>query len=144
MKLFVGAKGLVVREGKLLLLREASTYLEGTETGRWDFPGGRIEVGEPVRDGLVREIREESGLTVRSGRLLGVFDGFPEILGEPSHVVRIYFLCRADSPEICLSRDHDAFAWVDPDESDEYDLVGDLREVIEEYCANGPREPGAF
>lgn len=135
MKLFVGAKGLVVYEGKLLFLRESGRYVEGTEKGRWDFPGGRIEVGEPVLSGLAREIREESGLEMRPEGILGVFDGFPAIGGERSHVVRVYFLCAADSAAVTLSEDHDAFAWVLPQDIDAYDLVGDLREVVAAYRA---------
>ena len=47
MQLFVGAKGLVSRlDGKVLIVRESTSYKEGTETGKWDVVGGRIEPEE--------------------------------------------------------------------------------------------------
>lgn len=133
MKLFVGAKGLIVREGKVLLLQESAQYQDGTERGKWDVPGGRIEAGETVREGLAREILEESGLEVQPGVLLGVFDGFPEIKGEKCHVVRVYFLCTADSGEVKLSDDHSEYCWVTPEEAIKMKLVDDIAEVLETY-----------
>lgn len=130
MKLFVGAKALVHFQGKVLLIRESSKYAEGTETGKWDVPGGRIEPEEKVREGLIREVHEECGLTVMPGELLGVYDGFPRIGDTDCHVVRIYFLCEAPSAEVTLSDDHDAFAWVDPTDLGNRILVSDLDELL--------------
>ena len=39
----------------------------------WTLPGGKLERGEPPADGLVREVREESGFDVEPGRLIGVY-----------------------------------------------------------------------
>lgn len=57
----------VVRDeqGRLLLVR--------TPARGWEFPGGQVEVGESLTQALEREVREESGLTVRTGRLLAVY-----------------------------------------------------------------------
>lgn len=130
MKLFVGAKALIIHKGKILLLRESSTYADGTEAGKWDVPGGRIESEEKVREGLVREVKEESGLTIEPGELLGVYDGFPKIGELQCHVVRIYFLCNVDTDEVVLSGDHDAYDWVDPNAIGNKVLVSDLSEMI--------------
>ena len=131
MQLFVGTKGLVTYRDTILLLRESSEYVDGTEYGRWDFPGGRIESSETLQEGLIREVAEESGLTVSTGKLLGAYDGFPVIKGEPCHIVRLYFACEAHTDEVVLSGDHDAYAWVTKEESKDYDLMDDLRETIE-------------
>ncbi|MEX0918102.1 MAG: NUDIX hydrolase [Candidatus Paceibacterota bacterium] len=131
MKLFVGAKGVVHHKGKVLLVRESSEYADGTGEGQWDMVGGRIEPEETVRDGLVREVREESGLTVTPGALLDVFDGFPEIRGEACHVVRLYFLCEASSADVVLSDDHDSYEWVDPGDIGEKVLMNDIREMLD-------------
>jgi 8-oxo-dGTP pyrophosphatase MutT (NUDIX family) len=53
MKLFVGAKGLLVNEGKILLLRESKEYIDGTKEGKRDVPGGKIEPEETVYEGLI-------------------------------------------------------------------------------------------
>lgn len=43
-----------------------------SETGRWTLPGGGVELAETVEEGVVREVREETGYDVRLDRLLGV------------------------------------------------------------------------
>ncbi len=54
--------------GRYLLVRRSHE----PEAGRWALPGGRVEPGETLAAALVREIREETGLTVRPGREVGV------------------------------------------------------------------------
>jgi 8-oxo-dGTP diphosphatase len=53
--------------GRLLLIKR------GHEPGKglWSIPGGRVEAGESDADALVREVREETGLIVTPGRLIG-------------------------------------------------------------------------
>ncbi len=131
MQLFVGTKAIVHYGGKILLLRESSEYIDGAEKGKWDMPGGRIESHEKLTEGLLREVKEESGLTIVAGKFMGVFDGFPRIRGEECHVVRIYFLCEAHTDEVILSSDHDAYDWVDPKNIGEKILVNDIKEMIE-------------
>ncbi|NLX49933.1 MAG: NUDIX domain-containing protein [Methanospirillum sp.] len=96
------------RRGRLLLLRrsEGSPY----NPGRWEFPGGRIERGEGVRDALVREVGEETGLAVGPGRLLGA--GNEE--RHEGRVVHLVMAVVASDGEVALSEEHDAFRWVTP------------------------------
>jgi mutator protein MutT len=56
--------------GRLLLIKRGHE----PEAGRWSLPGGRIEPGESDEQALVREVREETGLTVAAGRLIGSVD----------------------------------------------------------------------
>jgi 8-oxo-dGTP pyrophosphatase MutT (NUDIX family) len=58
----VSIKGVVVRDGKVLLLRN--------DRDEWELPGGRIEVGETPRECLAREIFEETRWRVEAGQLL--------------------------------------------------------------------------
>jgi 8-oxo-dGTP diphosphatase len=130
MKLFVGAKAIIVNEGKVLVLREAS-YDEGTNEGKWDVPGGRINPEEPILEGLKREVTEESGIQIETGEVLGVYENFPTIRGEACHVVRVYYQANPISPtEVVLSGDHDAFEWINPNETTNKLFVSDILEVI--------------
>jgi 8-oxo-dGTP diphosphatase len=64
--------GAIVRDGagRLLLIKRG----HDPEAGRWSLPGGRIEPGETDAQALVREMREETGLTVVPGPLLGAVE----------------------------------------------------------------------
>jgi ADP-ribose pyrophosphatase YjhB (NUDIX family) len=73
--------------GRVLLVR--SEVLEV----RWNLPGGGIDRGETLVEGLRREVREETGLEIEVGPLVAVFDEF-EILvtGKPIHAQRHFYL----------------------------------------------------
>ncbi len=53
-------------EGRILLQQRS-------DNGLWGLPGGSVEIGESVRDAIVREVKEETGLTVEVVRLIGVY-----------------------------------------------------------------------
>lgn len=59
--------GIIIKDGRVLL----SSQWDG-----WDFPGGGMDLGETIDETFVREIKEESGLDVKRGRLLHVTDAF--------------------------------------------------------------------
>jgi 8-oxo-dGTP diphosphatase len=61
----VGA--IAIRDGALLLIRRG----HAPSRGRWSLPGGRVEPGETPQQALVREMAEETGLTVEVGELVG-------------------------------------------------------------------------
>jgi len=85
MQLYVGVKAVIQHEGKIFIIREAA-YDEGTQTGKWDFPGGRIDPEETLHEGLAREVREEVGLVVTPGDVCFVQENFPVIKGDPCHM----------------------------------------------------------
>lgn len=129
----VAMKAIIVNgDGKVLLLREASTYEEGTNVGRYQFPGGRINPGEPFLDGLRREVKEETGLEVEVGEPIYVGEWFPVIRGVLNHIVATFFICRPLTTEVKLSEEHDDYKWVDAEEAAKLDAVepeNDVRDV---------------
>ena len=66
----VGVGGVVVDDGRALLIRRGSEPLRG----QWSIPGGMLELGETLQAGVARELREETGLEVRVLDLIEVFD----------------------------------------------------------------------
>ncbi len=81
-ELCVGA--VAVADDELLLVRRG----RGPGTGQWSVPGGRVEAGETIRDAVVREVAEETGLSVRCGELLG----WAERIGPEHHFVILDFV----------------------------------------------------
>ncbi len=54
----VGVGGVIVENGRVVLVRRANA----PRKGEWSIPGGMLELGETLRDGVAREIQEETGL----------------------------------------------------------------------------------
>lgn len=130
MKLMIGAKAVIVNNNKVLLLREA-VYDEGINAGKWDVPGGRIEPQESLFEGLIREVKEETGLVVRVGNVLGVYETFSSIKGEDCHIVRVYYAAYLETAEeVKLSADHDFYEWVSLEDIANKQLMSNLEELV--------------
>ena len=66
----VGVGGVVIENGRVLLVRRGTEPL----LGEWSIPGGLLECGETLAAGVERELREETGLTVRVVELIEALD----------------------------------------------------------------------
>src|SRR5579863_8414137 len=66
----VGVGGVVIENDRALLIRRGTEPL----LGEWSIPGGTLELGETLENGVARELLEETGLTVRVLGLIEVFD----------------------------------------------------------------------
>jgi ADP-ribose pyrophosphatase YjhB (NUDIX family) len=98
----VSVSGVVVDdEGRVLVIQRR-------DNGRWEPPGGVLEAGETIEDGVVREVREETGVEVEVQHLTGVYQNLPR------QVIALVFRCRpageAVAPETAESSQ---VRWVD-------------------------------
>jgi ADP-ribose pyrophosphatase YjhB (NUDIX family) len=66
----VGIGAIIIQDGRVLLVKRGHPPL----AGEWSIPGGVLELGETLRAAAVREVREETCLTVEPAELLGVYD----------------------------------------------------------------------
>ena len=127
----VGVGAVIVAGGRALLVRRASQPL----LGEWSVPGGMLELGETLRDGVRREALEETGLVVEPGEVLDIFDSiFADGDGRTQyHYVLIDYLCRPVSREARAGTDVCEVRWVS-----ETDLPAmKLRESIEQVVRKG-------
>ncbi len=125
----VGVGGVVVRDGRALLVRRGKPPLYG----RWVVPGGTVELGETLEEALVRELREETGLDVEPVEVLTVFDRIErDAAGVAYHYVIVDYLCRWLSGEAAAASDALDVAWVDPVEMPAYDVPPKAVEVVED------------
>jgi 8-oxo-dGTP diphosphatase len=124
----VGVGAIIVDGARVLLVKRAHPPLQA----QWSIPGGVLEVGEFVREAAVREAREETGLIVEPGELLGVYD---RILRDPEsrvqyHYVLIDFLCRPVGGELLAASDAAEVRWFTREELPALSLAEDTQDVI--------------
>ena len=116
---------LIQKDGKILLQNRVKTDGQG-----YAFPGGHIEVGESIVDAVVREVREETGLTIYNPALCGVKQ-FPLKDGKYENGRYLVFLFRADqfTGEV-TSSDEGEMRWIAKDELHNYNLVQDFDDML--------------
>ena len=106
----IGVGAVIVEGGRVLLVRRDTEPLRG----EWSVPGGMLELGEKLRDGVRREAMEETGVQVEPGEALDVFDSiFTDGLGRTQyHYVLIDYLCHPVSGEPRAGSDASDVRWV--------------------------------
>ena len=131
---------MVIENGRALLIRRGSEPLRG----QWSIPGGTLELGESLQEGVARELREETGLQVRVLELIEVFDRiFPanenhERAGETRprfHFVIVDYLCERISGEACAGSDVTDVAFACEEELERYELTEAATRVLKKAFA---------
>lgn len=106
------------KSGRLLLIRRA----HDPARGKWSLPGGRVEQGESDLQAVIRELREETGLTVLPGTLAGtVIRGQYEIFD---------YRCTVAGGKLSAGDDAADARWVSRAEYDQLDREGVLVELL--------------
>jgi 8-oxo-dGTP diphosphatase len=102
------AGALIVRDGRVLLVKRAVEPFKGC----WDIPGGFLEAGEHPLDGMLREVREETGLDVRVRELLGVYmDRYDKGSGDEIYTLNHYYIVEPMAGTLRAADDVDEFRW---------------------------------
>ena len=111
----VGVGAVVVDEqGRVLLVQRGRE----PSKGKWSLPGGVLELGESLGDGVAREVLEETGLMVEAVELVELID---RVVKQPAadggriryHYVIADYLCRVIGGELRAASDADAARWVE-------------------------------
>jgi 8-oxo-dGTP diphosphatase len=124
----VGIGDIIIENARVVLVKRAHPPLQA----EWSIPGGVLEVGELVREAAIREAREETGLTVEPGELLGVYD---RVLRDADkrvqyHYVLIDFLCRRVAGDLTAASDAAEVRWFTREELPALKLAEDTLDVI--------------
>ncbi len=138
----VGVGGVVIERGRVLLIRRGSEPLKG----QWSIPGGTLETGETLEEGTRREMEEETGLRVRVGELIEVFE---RIFRDPDdhhprpryHFVILDYLCHRISGEPRAGSDVTDIAWAAENELGSYHLTPTATRILKKaYAMTAARE----
>ena len=125
----VGVGGVAFVGGRVLLIKRRFEPL----AGRWSLPGGALEVGETLAEGLAREMNEETGLDVDVGPVVEVFDRITRDDDGRArfHYVLVDFLCTVRAGTPVAGSDVAEVALAEPGDLARYGLTAKTLEVIE-------------
>lgn len=115
--------------GRLLAARRSAPP---EHAGRWELPGGKVEPGELPEEALVRELREELGVTVEPlERIPGEWP-----LGRPGYVLQVWTakLRSGGVDDVRPLEDHDALRWLAPGEVWDVDWLEADRPAVAEVA----------
>ena len=126
---YVGVGAVIVQDGRVLLVKRKYEPL----AGQWSLPGGAVEVGETLEACLVREMLEETGLEIRVGPVIEVFD---RIIHDDEgrvlyHFVLVDYLCWPTGGALTADSDVAEVVFADPGELTRYHLTAKATSVIE-------------
>jgi 8-oxo-dGTP diphosphatase len=138
----VGVGGVVIDNGRALLIRRASEPLRG----EWSIPGGMLELGETLEQGVARELLEETGLQVRVLELIEVFErivyapnGERAGRGDPErprfHYVIVDYLCERISGEHAAASDVTDVVFADEDDLGRFHLTETALRILQKAFA---------
>lgn len=120
------AAAVIDEEGRALAVQRR-------DNGKWEPPGGVLELGETISEGLAREVYEETGLTIAPESVSGVYKNMKH------GIVAIVFRCHATGGELRESDETKGFAWLTPDEiQDRMTEVFAVR-ILDAYEPDGPK-----
>lgn len=130
-ELQVGVKVLLKNpEGKFLVMRRSPEKYPESPL-RWDIPGGRIDAGTTLMANLLREVHEETGLSLDGGAKLIAAQDILKNVGK--HVVRLTYEGTAEG-EPTLSDEHVEYRWVSVEELEQ---LAELDRFVKELLDDG-------
>jgi 8-oxo-dGTP diphosphatase len=110
----VGVGAVIIEQNRVLLVQRGREPLKG----KWSLPGGMLELGESLAEGVVREVQEETGLVVEVIELVELLDRVHRESGPDGERVRYHYviadyLCRVVGGTLHASSDADAVRWIE-------------------------------
>lgn len=122
----VGVGAIIIRKGRILLEKRKNEPGQG----KWSIPGGLVELGEKCEETVVREVKEETGLTVDKPEHVDVVDNveLDENGRVKYHFVIIDFFVNLKGGTLGASSDAAELKWVPLKEVEEYTLTKTFKE----------------
>lgn len=121
----VVGQAMTVREGKVLMIKRGIEPMKGW----WALPGGYLEWDESLEEGVLRELREETGLVGRAPKLVGVYSD-PRRDVDGGQNVRVVYLVEAEGEAGALEEVEEV-GWFGPDRLPD-NIAFDHRRMIED------------
>jgi len=125
----------ILNNSKILIIQRAAN--EDIFPNLWEFPSGKKEPLEKIEDAAMREAKEETGLEVKIGKPISVFNFGWEKEDEIRDATEIVFLATlGGKPGVKLSHEHQNFAWVDIKEIENYNASKETKDAVREALSD--------
>lgn len=126
-KHFVSAATVVINDKNEILL------IKGPMRG-WEMPGGIVEVGESLKEGAIRETKEETGIDVEIIKFCGIFQNVKK------SICNTLFLAKPVGGKLTTSSESLEVEFLPVDQALEMVTIGNFRKRIE-YCLDSEKHP---
>lgn len=118
----ITVKVILVYKNKFLIVKRSNRTGKKIQS-LWELPGGGVNIGEDPQNALIREVKEEIGITLNSLKPVLVW----HMKRDEGEIIGITYLCYVDDNKLSLSEEHVDYAWIKTDEIKNYDLIGNLQ-----------------
>lgn len=137
----IAVGGVVIQGGRVLLIRRGQPPLEG----RWSIPGGILEIGETITAAIERELKEETGVSVR---VMGLLEIYEKVLRDSDnraqyHFVILDYLCEFVGGTAEAAADVTDTAWVAEEDLEKLQLTSAALRVVKKAFALAARRTAA-
>lgn len=139
----VSTRAFIEKDGRVLMIRvpkfKGSSDMSGKWNGKWSTPGGLVEMNEEFVPGLLREIKEETGIKVRVRGLFGVGEMFHEgfVFKDKRKAnircIELGYKCEYLSGKVSLSEEHSEYKWVNKPELLKLAVSPDTEDLVMQY-----------
>jgi 8-oxo-dGTP diphosphatase len=129
----LAVKALIPRRDDEALLVRRTPFSGSANPLKYGTPGGAVEQGETLIEGLRREVAEETALEVAVEGILGIREW--NSVRHGAHYVCVFFACRLvnNNPAVSLNHEHCEYIWATSAHLPNLDLMDSQREIVQEY-----------
>lgn len=117
-------------DGKILLLQRADGH---SEAGKWGVPAGKLEKGEALEEAAIRELFEETGISLGKTSQICYAGSLYMQKTDISYVFHMFTVCLEKIPDVKLSHEHQSYIWASSKDLERLSLMTGAKRSLEHY-----------
>ncbi len=126
----INRTAIINNDGDILIIKRSET--DSWQANKWEFPGGKLDLGQDINNALEREVLEETGILVKVSDTVTYVESF--LIGDGKYkglpLVSITYKATPISHNVKLSEEHSEYKWIAPEEALEQNLTDEARKAL--------------